>query len=307
MESMTKELRRMLGEPGLIIRPGVYDALSAKIAESAGFRLLLMTGYGVSATKIGEPDVGLVSFGEMIERAREICHAVKVPVIVDADTGYGNAINVYRTTREVILAGAAGIQIEDQVWPKRCGHMFGKQIISAEEMAGKIRAAVDARNEIDADFVIGARTDARSVAGFDEVLRRAKIYADAGADYIYVETPQSLEEVKTLVREVPVPIAFNMIEGGKTPYFTFRELEEAGVKMISLPLTLLYAAVKAMMEVLDLVKKSQTPKDWEHMCINWRKFNEFIGLPRVKTMEKKYIPEEILKRMYGDVSRMKEQ
>jgi len=251
--------------------------------------------------------VGLVSFGEMIERAREICHAVSVPVIVDADTGYGNAINVYRTTKEVILAGAAGIQIEDQVWPKRCGHMFGKQIISAEEMAGKIRAAVDARNEIDPDFVIGARTDARSVAGFDEVLRRAKIYADAGADYIYVETPQSLDEVKRLVEEVPVPIAFNMIEGGKTPYFTFEELEKVGVKMISLPLTLLYAATKAMMEVLELVKKSQTPKEWEHMCINWRKFNEFIGLPRIKDMEKKYIPEEILKRMYGDLKKMEEQ
>lgn len=193
MLQRSKELRKMLKEPGLIIRPGVYDALSAKIAELAGFKLLLMTGYGVSATKIGEPDVGLVSFGEMIQRATEICHAVRVPVIVDADTGYGNAINVYRTTKEVILTGAAGIQIEDQVWPKRCGHMFGKQIISAEEMVGKIRAAVDARNEVDPDFVIGARTDARSVAGFDEVLRRAKMYADAGADYIYVETPQSLD------------------------------------------------------------------------------------------------------------------
>lgn len=307
MLSATKELRKMLEEPGLIIRPGVYDALSAKIAEMAGFKVLLMTGYGVSATKIGEPDVGLVSFGEMIERAREICHAVKVPVIVDADTGYGNAINVHRTTREVILAGASGIQIEDQVWPKRCGHMFGKQIISAEEMVGKIKAAVDARNEIDPDFVIGARTDARTVVGFEEVLRRGKMYADAGADYIYVETPQSLEEVKKLVEEIPVPIAFNMIEGGKTPYFTFKELEEVGVKMISLPLTLLYAATKAMIEVLELVRKSQMPKDWEHMCINWRKFNELIGLPRFKAMEKKYIPEEVLKKMYGSLEKMKEQ
>ncbi|MEX0568037.1 MAG: oxaloacetate decarboxylase [Candidatus Njordarchaeota archaeon] len=307
MLSVTKTLRKMLEEPGLIIRPGVYDALSAKIAEMAGFKVLLMTGYGVSAVKIGEPDVGLISFGEMIQRAQEICHAVKVPVIVDADTGYGNAINVYRTTREVILAGAAGIQIEDQVWPKRCGHMFGKQIISAEEMVGKIRAAVDARNEIDPNFVIGARTDARTVAGFEEVLRRAKMYADAGADYIYVETPQSLEEVKKLVKEVPIPIAFNMIEGGKTPYFTFEELEKAGVKMISLPLTLLYAATKVMIEVLELVKKSQTPKEWEHMCIDWRKFNELIGLPRFKEMEKKYIPEEILKKKYGSIEKMKEQ
>ena len=307
MYQRIKELRKMLSEPGLIIRPGVYDALSAKIAELAGFKLLLMTGYGVSATKIGEPDVGLVSFGEMMQRAIEICHAVKVPVIVDVDTGYGNAINVYRTTREVMLTGAAGMQIEDQVWPKRCGHMFGKQIISAEEMVGKIRAAVDAKNEIYPDFVIGARTDARSVAGFDEVLRRAKLYADAGADYIYVETPQSLDEVKKLVNEIPVPIAFNMIEGGKTPYFTFKELEEVGVKMISLPLTLLYAATKAMIDVLDKVKRSESPKDWEDMCINWRKFNEMIGLPRVKEMEKKYIPEEILKKMYGGIEKMEEQ
>jgi len=185
--------------------------------------------------------------------------------------------------------------------------MFGKQIISAEEMVGKIRAAVDAKNEIYPDFVIGARTDARSVAGFDEVLRRAKLYADAGADYIYVETPQSLDEVKKLVNEIPVPIAFNMIEGGKTPYFTFKELEEVGVKMISLPLTLLYAATKAMIEVLEKVKRSQSPKDWEDMCINWRKFNEMIGLPRVKEMEKKYIPEEILKKMYGGIEKMEEQ
>ncbi len=307
MTSVTKMLRKMLEEPGLIIRPGVYDALSAKIAEAAGFKVLLMTGYGVSATKLGEPDVGLLSFGEMIARAQEICHAVRVPVIVDADTGYGNAINVYRTTKEVILAGAAGIQIEDQVWPKRCGHMFGKQIISAEEMVGKIKAAVDAKNEIDPDFVIGARTDARSVAGFEEVLRRAKMYAEAGADYIYVETPQSLEEVKKLVENVPAPIAFNMIEGGKTPYFTFKELEEVGVKMISLPLTLLYAATKAMFEVLDMVRKSQSPKEWEHMCINWRKFNEFIGLPKIKEMEKKYIPEVILKKMYGTLEKIEEQ
>jgi methylisocitrate lyase len=303
MGSKTKQLRDLIERPGMILRPGIYDALTAKLAEKAGFEWVLLTGYGVSGAMLGKPDVGLLSFGEILQKTREICNAVNIPTVVDVDTGYGNAVNVFRTTQEIIWAGAAAIQIEDQVWPKRCGHMFGKQIISTEEMTGKIRAAVDAKNEIDPEVVIGARTDARSVSGFKEVLKRGKAYADAGADYIYVETPKSLEEIEKLVKEIKVPIAFNIIEGGKTSSFNFDDLEGLGVKILSLPLTTLYAATKAVMGVLELMKNASRVEEWERLTIPWHEFNELIALSKIKEMEKKYIPEEILKKMYREIER----
>ncbi len=298
MGSKTKRLRELIARPGMILRPGIYDSLTAKLAEKTGFEWVLLTGYGVSGAMLGRPDVGLLSFGEILQKAREVCNTVDIPVVVDVDTGYGNAVNVFRTTQEMIWAGAAAIQIEDQVWPKRCGHMFGKQIISTEEMTGKIRAATDAKNGIDPEVVIGARTDARSVSGFEEVLKRGKAYAGAGADYIYVETPKSLKEIEKLVKEIKAPITFNIIEGGKTPSFNFDDLEKLGVKILSLPLTTLYAATKAVMDVLEIMKNAKKVEEWEHLTIPWPEFNELIGLPMIKEMEKKYIPKEILKKMY---------
>ncbi|MBU4256359.1 MAG: isocitrate lyase/PEP mutase family protein [Thermoplasmatales archaeon] len=303
MGSKTKQLRALIEKPGMILRPGIYDSLTAKLAEKAGFEWVLLTGYGVSGAMLGRPDVGLLSFGEILQKAREVCNMVNIPVVVDVDTGYGNAVNVFRTTQEMIWAGAAAIQIEDQVWPKRCGHMFGKQIISTEEMTGKIRAATDAKNGIDPEVVIGARTDARSVSGFKEVLKRGKAYADAGADYIYVETPKSLEEIEKIVKEIKIPVTFNIIEGGKTPSFNFDDLEKLGVKILSLPLTTLYAATKAVMDVLEIMKNAKKVEEWERLTIPWHEFNELIGLSKIKEMEKKYLPEELLKKMYGEIEK----
>ncbi len=300
MSSKSKRFRELLERDGLVIRIGVYDALTAVLAEKAGFELLGTTGYGISATMLGQPDVGLVSFREMCDRVRNIARAVSVPVCADSDTGYGNAINVYRTVKEMIWAGAAGLFIEDQVWPKRCGHMFGKQIISTGEMVGKIKAAIDARDEEDPDFVVGARTDAIGVAGIDEAIKRGKAYAEAGADFIYVEAPRTIEEVKRAVKEIPAPISFNIIVGGKVPYFPLDELEAIGVKMVSFPLDALYAATKAIMDVYAKIKERRPPQEWEKDVIDWREFNNLIGYPRIKEMEKKYLPEEMLKKMYGD-------
>lgn len=187
--SKSKIFRQLLERPGLLLRPCGYDALSALLIEKAGFRLMGTSGYAISASAIGQPDLGLISFGELLERARNICNCVSIPVDIDADTGYGNALNAYWTAKNYIWIDAAGIRIEDQTWPKRCGHMSGKSIISREEMTSKIRAAIRARDEEGSDLVIGARTDARAIEGFDKTIERAVAYADAGADYIYVECP----------------------------------------------------------------------------------------------------------------------
>lgn len=288
MASKAKCLKKLIKKPGMIVRPGIYDALTAKLAEKVGFKWVLLSGYGISASMLAKPDVGLLSFGEVLQKAREVCHVVDIPVVVDVDTGYGNAVNVFRTTQEMIRAGAASIQIEDQVWPKRCGHMSGKRIISIPEMIGKIRAAVDAKDEIDPDVVVGARTDARSVVSFEEVLKRGEAYADAGAAYIYVETPKSLEEVEKLVKEIKAPIAFNIIEGGKTPSFDFNELERIGVKILSLPLSTLYASTKAVMEVLKVMKRAKRIEELEPMTMLWHDFNELVGLSRIREMEERY-------------------
>ncbi len=290
--------RTLIKSEGLVLRPCAYDALSAIMIEKAGFRVVGTTGYGISASLIGQPDIGLVGYGEMVERVRTIVNAVSVPVDVDADTGYGNAMNVYWTVKNFAGIGASGVRIEDQVWPKRCGHMEGKQIIPTEEMVRKIKAAVKARDEANPFMIIGARTDARSVLGFKAVIERAKAYADAGADYIYVESPESMEEVETLVKEIPVPIAFNIIPGGRTPPFTLKQLEEAGVRYLSVPMVCLYPAVKAMQEALDALKN----KDLETMVklgVSWREFNEIVGLSEWRRLELELLPESELEEKYG--------
>lgn len=282
----------------LTLRPCAYDALSAILIEKAGFEVVGTSGYGISASIIGQPDIGLVGYGEMVERVRTMINAVSLPVDVDADTGYGNALNVYWTVKNFAGIGAAGIRIEDQVWPKRCGHMAGKQIISTGEMIRKIKAAVKAREETNPFLVIGARTDARSVYGFKEVLERAKAYADAGADYVYVEAPQSLGEVETLVREIPVPISFNIIPGGMTPPFTLKQLEEAGVKYLSVPMVCLYPAVKAIKEALALLKEGNLGK-LVQMGVSWSEFNEIVGLGFWRSLEKELLSSEELLEKYG--------
>jgi len=283
----SKLFRQLLEEPGLVLRPCGYDALSALLIEKAGFELMGTSGYAISASAIGQPDLGLISFGELLERARNIINSVSIPVDVDADTGYGNALNAYWTAKNFIWIDAAGIRIEDQTWPKRCGHMSGKTIISKDEMVLKIAALIRARDEEGSDLVIGARTDARAIEGFDKTIERAIAYAKAGADYIYVECPQSLEEVKHLVKKIEIPLAFNLIPGGKTPLFSISELENIGVKYLSIPMVCLYPAAKAMLNALLALKEGDLKKVGE-IGINWSEFNELIGVRKWKQLETEF-------------------
>lgn len=290
--------RRMLSEPGVIVMPGAYDALSAKIIELAGFRAIIHTGYGTAASLLGMPDIGLVSFAEMRDRVASIARAVSIPVIGDADTGYGNPINVHRTVREYIWAGAAGLFVEDQVWPKRCGHMFGKLVIDREEMVGKIYAAVDARNEEDPDFVVGARTDAIAVAGIDEAIERAEEYRKAGADFIFIEGFEDVDQMRRAVKEVKAPLMLNLIEGGRTPLVSVSEAEKLGFKIVIFPLTALYSAAKAMFETLMILKERGSAQDYLDRLILFRDFAKIVGIDRFREMEQRYIPERMLKLMY---------
>lgn len=290
--SKSKIFRQLLERPGLLLRPCGYDALSALLIEKAGFRLMGTSGYAISASAIGQPDLGLISFGELLERARNICNCVSIPVDIDADTGYGNALNAYWTAKNYIWIDAAGIRIEDQTWPKRCGHMSGKSIISREEMVSKIRAMIRAREEEGSDLVIGARTDARAIEGFDKTIERAVAYANAGADYVYVECPQSMEEVEDLVKKIQIPLAFNLIPGGKTPLFPISVLEAMGVKYLSIPMVCLYPAVQAMSSALEALKDWDLQKVGE-LGINWSEFNDLIGARRWREREKEFGGEKI--------------
>jgi len=283
-KSRSKIFRGLLEKPGLVLRPCGYDALSALLIERAGFELMGTSGYAISASAIGQPDLGLISFGELLERARNIINCVSIPVDVDADTGYGNALNAYWTAKNYIWIDAAGIRIEDQTWPKRCGHMSGKTIIPKDEMAAKIRALIRAREEEGSDLVIGARTDARAVEGFEGTVERAVLYARSGADYVYVECPQSLEEAAHLVKKIEVPLAFNLIPGGKTPNFSLSDLEAIGVKYISIPMVCLYPAVKSMISGLRALREGDLTKLGE-LGINWHDFNDIIGVKRWRQLE----------------------
>lgn len=221
-----KRLRELVDAKEILVLPGAYDALSARLAEAAGFPCVYMTGYGQSASKLGAPDVGLMTMSEMVERAKDMCAAVSVPVICDGDTGFGNVVNLVRTVREYERAGAAAIQLEDQTTPKKCGHMLGRQVVDAEEMVNKIRAAAAARQ--DPDFLIIARTDARTNHGVEEAIRRARLYEQAGADIIFVESLESVEEMRMVNETIAKPTIANMVETGRTPLLTAAQLQEIG-------------------------------------------------------------------------------
>ena len=251
-------LRRMLAEPGLIVAPGAYDGFSARLIEAAGFSAVYMTGAGTAASHLGQPDLGLTTLTEMATHASHLAGCISLPLIADADTGYGNALNVVRTVREYEKAGVAGLHLEDQVAPKKCGHIAGKQIVSATEFADKIRAAVEYKT--DPDLVIIARTDARAVSGLDDAIERANVYREAGADVIFFEAPQSIEEIERVAREVKAPLLANMVQGGKTPAVKVSELERLGFKIVIFPGVCMRAAVPAMESALQRLK--QTGTDW---------------------------------------------
>lgn len=280
-------LRTMLAGPEIVVLPGAYDALSARLAERAGFSAMFTTGFGFSASALGQPDFGLLTMSETMDRVRHIIAAVNVPVVADMDTGYGNPLNVARTVRECVQAGAGGIILEDQQWPKKCGHFEGKKVIPAEEHAAKLRAAIDARG--DSGLTIIARTDARAPLGLDEAIRRGRLYRDAGADVIFVEAPQSVDELRAVKAAIPdVPLFANMVEGGKTPLLTYRELQDLGYKMVVFPLSALLAATKAIEAVYRELFERKTTAALAASLTPFHEFEQIVGVPELRALEERY-------------------
>lgn len=282
-----RRLRELLEGAEPVLAPGAFDALSARIVESAGFGAVYMTGFGTSAALLGRPDVGLLTETEMVENARRIVAAVNIPVIADADTGYGNPINVVRTIRDYERAGVAALHLEDQVTPKKCGHMERKQLIGAAEMVAKIHAAVAARSN--GDFLIIARTDARAVEGFAAALDRAERYRDAGADVLFVEAPESEPEIVAIAaRFAGTPLLLNWAERGKTPLLPLDRLRALGFSLVIFPVSLLLSATRAMREAAARIKEAGTPLPLLSELPTFREFTDFIGLPDVQTLEQRF-------------------
>lgn len=278
-----KRLRELVEAKEILVLPGAYDALSARLAEAAGFPCVYMTGYGQSASKLGQPDVGLMTMSEMAERAADMVMAVNVPVICDADTGFGNNVNVVRTIREYERAGVAAIQLEDQTMPKKCGHMLGRDVIDAQEMVMKIKAAIAART--DPDFLIIARTDSRTRCGIDEAIRRGRLYAEAGADVVFVESVESVEEMRRVNEEIPARTIANMVETGRTPLLTAAQLQEIGYDMVVFPVSTLFVAAKAVYDMLVDLRANGTTRNYLDKMMSFSQFNDFIGLPLVRELE----------------------
>lgn len=270
----------------IIVLPGVFDALSARIAEQVGFGAMFQTGYGSSAALLGMPDFGFLNAGETVDNARRIIRAVSVPVLVDADTGYGNPLNVHRLVQDLENLGAAGIFLEDQIWPKRCGHMAGKDVIPKDDYLPKLRAAVEARRS--RDFIIVARTDARAPIGLDEAIERGKAYKNAGADVIFVEAPRTVGELKKVADEIDAPLVANMIEDGVTPNLPAQELLKIGYRIAVYPLSGLYSATYAMREVFAELKKTGATKQTRKMMVTFKDFNKLVDLQKYMDLEKKY-------------------
>ncbi|MDC8437554.1 MAG: isocitrate lyase/PEP mutase family protein [Candidatus Nitrosotenuis sp.] len=279
-------LRKLINGPKPLVIPGVYDAIGAKIAQKVGFDAMFQTGYGTSATLFGMPDYGFVGATETVENARRICRAVRVPVIVDSDTGYGNALSVWKLVNELEKAGAAGIFLEDQRWPKRCGHMAGKEVVEREEYVEKLQAAVDARKS--SDFIIVARTDARATLGLDEAIERGRHYKKMGADVVFVEAPKSVDEMRKIGKSINAPLVANMIEGGATPIVSARELHKMGFKIILYPLSILYANTYATLQTLRELKKSGTTSKVRKNLVSFDEFNDIVELPKFRNLELRY-------------------
>lgn len=281
-----KLVRDALAQHGQLIMPGVYDALSAKIAARAGFEVIFITGYSLSATLLGEPDFGVLTQTEVVGAAQRICSVVDTPVIVDADTGYGNAINVIRTVEDLLRAGAAGMFLEDQVWPKRCGHMKGKQVIPLGEQLKKLRAAVEAK--ADQDFFIVARTDSRQALGLDEAIKRGLAFKEAGADAVFIEAPESTDEMAEISRHVPGPLVANMLERGVTPLMGPKELKELGFELIVWPLAPLYSVAQSLTDVYSTLRRDGSTLAILDRLMPFNEFNDIVGLDEKYALDAKY-------------------
>jgi|TARA_B100001013_G_scaffold239563_1_gene147727 methylisocitrate lyase len=288
-------LRKTLKQEKTVLVPGIYDALSAKIAERVGFNILFHTGYGTAATLLGVPDIGLVSFFEMKERVSNICNAVDVPVIADADTGYGNSLNTMRTVKDYIRSGAAGLILEDQVWPKKCGHMQNKDVISIEEMEGKIKAAVKSRTIEHSDLVIVGRTDSLAVEGLDNAIARVKTYQKAGADILFIEAPNQIDDLKEINSKIEMPLLLNQIEGGQTPIISLEDAQRLGFKIILFPLTSLYASTKAIFDTFTSLMNKKTSTGSENKLITFDLFNELVNHDEFIKLEKNFSANNINK------------
>jgi len=282
-----KSVRKLLQDKSKpLVMPGVYDAIGAKIVEKVGFEAMFQTGYGTSATLFGMPDYGFIGSTETVDNARRICHAVSTPVIVDADTGYGNALSVWKLVQELEEVGASGIFLEDQRWPKRCGHMQGKEVIQKDEYAEKLQAALDARSN--KDFIIVARTDARAIEGLDKAIERGLYYKKIGADAIFIEAPKTIQEMKMIGKSINAPLVANMIEGGATPVISKSKLHKMGFKIILYPLSVLFSNTYSTLKLLQELKKSGTTRKLSKQIVNFNQFNDIVELSKYRKLEQKY-------------------
>jgi len=282
----TTLFRQLIYAPEILQLPCCHDALSAKVLEQAGFKAISAAGYGTAGSVLGFPDIGLATATEMINNYRHICNAVDIPVFVDIDTGFGDVNNAIRAVRDCEQAGAAGLFIEDQTYPKRCGHMAGKSVVSAEEYLPKLRAALWARK--DPDFVIMARTDAAAVYGVHDAINRARMYASEGADMVFIEALKTKEDmiiVNKAMKEVGVPVMANMIEGGESPFLTASELEEIGFRVVAYPCASLYVAVKALQKWAKCLKDTGTSESVQDQMLTFGEYFDFIGAPEIRERE----------------------
>lgn len=281
-----QKLRQMLQKPGLLICPGVHDCLSAQIAEQVGFEVIFTSGFGISASTLGRPDYGFLTATEMLYSVSRMVQGVKIPLVADIDTGYGNPLNVIRTVTEAVLLGVAGVILEDQEWPKKCGHFQGKRVIPAEEHIEKIKAAVKARGE--SGLVIIGRTDARAPLGLEEAIRRGRAYFEAGADIVFIEAPQSVEELKAIAAAFPdAPLFANAIEGGKTPLMSPPELEALGYKIAVFPLAGLFSATKAIADCYTYLKEHGTTVGFNQL-LNFQQFEQMINISQYRQLEQEF-------------------
>lgn len=289
----TTRLRELLNRRKAVPAIGCHDVLSAKLIERAGFEVIQVSGFGLAATLLGLPDMAFLSYTEMLHLTQNIIQAVDIPVMADADTGFGNAINAMRVTEQIIRSGAAGMNIEDQVFPKRCGHIEGKTIIPLEEMVLKIKACKKVRDSLDADFIINARTDAIGVAGIEEAIRRGNAYAEAGADMIFVEAPRDREEIARATKEIDCLVSinlFDMVEGGKTPLIPLNELAGMGVARVSVPTGTTFAAARGVMNYLEAIQGGRLAPKRTDLVVNFAEFKDIVGVPKFRELEKEFLP-----------------
>ncbi len=285
-ERMTTRLRRLIAGPDLVVAPGVADALHARLVARSGFQAIYMTGSGTAAVRLGMPDVGLLTMSEMVDNAGRIADAAALPLVADADTGYGGPVNVARTVKSYERAGAAAIHIEDQQWPKRCGHLAGKTLIPAAEMAAKVRAAVDARS--DPDFMVIARTDAIAVEGYEAAIERGRRYQEAGADMIFVEAPRDTDQLAAIPQSFSVPSLFNMSVSGKTPLLPAAEIQALGFSLAIYPNVALLAAMAAARRALAELRDTGAVTGILEDAMSFTEFFDLVGMAEVVELERRY-------------------